>query len=81
MAVLGAIVTDLAGIAFEPRHRTLLLLSQESTCIVQTSLEGTVLGPPAPVGGSQPEGIALTPDEGTLYIISEPNQILEYGLG
>ena len=77
-AALSAYATDLAGLAFVPRTRTLLVLSQEARCIVQASLDGTVLGTPLAIGGAQPEGIALAPDEQALYVIGEPNEIFEY---
>ena len=77
-AVLGGLVTDLAGICFEPRHRHLILLSQESSALVQMTTSGRVLAPPVPVAGTQPEGVALSPDGNTLYVISEPNELFEY---
>ena len=77
-AVLGGLVTDLAGIVFEPTHRNLVLLSQESRLLIQTTPGGVLLGRTMRIEGAQPEGVALSPDGRAMYVISEPNQVHEY---
>lgn len=78
-AVLGPYITDLAGLHFVSRTRTLLVLSQESKKIVQITPEGRVVGAPMSVEAArQPEGVALSQDEETLYIIGEPNELHVY---
>lgn len=70
--------TDLSSIEFDPRHRHLLLLSDESQLLAELAGDGTpVSWSPLPtrawhLPAPQPEGVALGPD-GTLYLVSEPN--------
>ena len=77
-AVLSPWVDDLAGVHFAPRSRTLLLVSQESKKVLQVTTDGELIGQPLVIGGTQPEGIVLAEDEQTLYVISEPNELLAY---
>ncbi|WP_242112599.1 SdiA-regulated domain-containing protein [Luteimonas aquatica] len=71
--------TDFSSIEFDPRHRHLLLLSDESQMLMEIgphgepvswrSLDASRLDRlPAP----QPEGVTLD-DQGTIYVVSEPN--------
>ena len=78
-AVLGPLVSDLAGICFVQGTRTLLILSQESKKVVQVTPGGQLVGVPLEVPTPhQPEGIALSQDESSLYVISEPNELYVY---
>lgn len=69
--------SDLAGVYFDPVYRNLIFLSQEASLLVQTTLDGQLIDT-LHVAGEQPEGIAISPDQRSLYVISEPNQIFEY---
>ena len=78
-AVLGPLVSDLAGICFVQRTRTLLILSQESKKVIQVTPSGQLVGVPLEVPAPhQPEGIVLSQDESSLYLISEPNELYVY---
>jgi uncharacterized protein YjiK len=72
--------TDFSGVCFDARTGHLLLLSDESKCVVEVTLDGQELGRLSLKAGSagltadlpQPEGITLD-REGRLYICSEPD--------
>ncbi len=72
--------SDVSGVHFDPGTGHLLILSQESQTIVETTLDGKEISrlklTPGNAGLTepipQPEGICLD-DEGTLYICGEPN--------
>jgi len=70
--------TDLSSVEFDPVHRHLLLLSDESQLLAELSADGQPVSWCAlPTGdwalpAPQPEGVALD-DRGTLYVVSEPN--------
>ncbi len=76
----GLGLSDLSGVHFDARTGHLLILSQESQTIVETTLDGKEVSrlklTPGNAGLTQPlpqpEGICLD-DEGNLYICSEPN--------
>eukprot|EP00977_Amphora_coffeiformis_P022132 scaffold10520_cov144-Amphora_coffeaeformis.AAC.1 len=73
------LVEDLAGLAFDPIKRTLFVLSEDSKLVVETTLEGEILGNPLDVSqANQPEGIYFAPSRGELWIASEPNELLLY---
>jgi uncharacterized protein YjiK len=70
--------TDLSSVEFDPVHRHLLLLSDESQLIAELDADGTpVSWSPLPTSAwtlpaPQPEGVAVD-GAGTLYLVSEPN--------
>ncbi len=73
---------DLSGICFDPKSGHLLILSDESKCVVEATLDGKEISRLSLKGGSaglsdtikQPEGITLD-DRGNLYVCSEPNTL------
>jgi uncharacterized protein YjiK len=73
-------MSDMAGICVDPQSGNLLILSDESRCIIECTPKGKEIARlPLTAGHAglsanipQPEGITLAPD-GTLYICSEPN--------
>jgi uncharacterized protein YjiK len=82
----GAIgLRDLSGVQFQPGTGTLLIVSDESKEVVETTLSGEVIsklrlrsghgGLPSEI--EQAEGIAVD-DQGTLFIVSEPNMLYVY---
>ena len=76
---LKTVVTDLAGVAFLPAPLgQLAILSQESKRLLRVSLDGHLIEAPLALGGTQPEGIAFTPDFASFFIASEPNELLRY---
>ena len=79
---------DLAGIHYHDGTGHLLLLSDESKCIVECTVEGREISRLSLRGGSagleytigQPEGITMD-EEGNLYICSEPNLLYVFSKG
>jgi uncharacterized protein YjiK len=71
---------DLAGIHYEPITRKLLIVSDESACVVECKIDGTGVSRLSLAEGSaglkrrvpKPEGVTMD-DAGLLYVISEPN--------
>lgn len=74
-------LADFSAIAFDAKTGHLLMLSDESRCIVECTTEGQEVGRLPLTAGSagltadvtQPEGIAFD-DQGRLYIVAEPNK-------
>ena len=70
--------TDLSSVEFDPVHRHLLLLSDESQLLAELTLDGRpVSWATLPTGrwrlpAPQPEGVAVD-TAGTIYLVSEPN--------
>jgi SdiA-regulated len=72
-------LSDLAGLTYDPVGKTLFVLSEESKRIVQSTLNGTLLGPSLSVANATaPEGLSFVPSTGELLVQSEPNQILRF---
>lgn len=66
-------------LAFDPTNKTLYVLSEDSKVVIETTLEGEIVGQPLDVSqASQPEGIYFAPSKGELWIASEPNELLRY---
>ena len=73
-------MADLSGMFFDVKTGHLLMLSHESHCVVEATVDGKEIGRLKLTKGhanlagdvQQPEGIAMD-GEGTLYICSEPN--------
>ncbi|MFT4248862.1 MAG: SdiA-regulated domain-containing protein [Pseudomonas sp.] len=69
--------TDLSSVEFDPVHRHLLLLSDESQLLAELTLDGTPVSwstlPTRPwhLPPPQPEGVAVD-EAGTIYLVSEP---------
>jgi len=69
-------ISDAAGICWNPATGRLLVVSDESACVVDCTTDGREVGRLA-VHAPQPEGVAIGPD-GALYVVSEPNLLLVY---
>jgi uncharacterized protein YjiK len=75
-------LSDLSGIAYDPRSGHLLVLSHESRAIVECTFDGAEVARLSLTAGSaglerdipQPEGIALD-DAGRLYLCGEPSEL------
>lgn len=73
-------MSDLSGVYFHQKSGHLLILSHESSCVVETTLDGKEVSRLSLQSGKsglksrvpQAEGITMD-DKGTLYICSEPN--------
>ena len=73
---------DLSGIHFHAPTRHLLILSDESRCLVECTTSGVEVSRMSLARGSaglkssvpQPEGVTMD-GEGRLYIVSEPNML------
>ncbi len=78
LAMLGGVVTDLAGACYDASSSTLLLLSQESSRLLRVAPEtGELLDQRDLAGSPQYEGVTLA-DEGRLVVVSEPNLVEIY---
>ena len=67
---------DLSGICIDPVSGNLLILSDESKCIVECTTQGKEISR-IKVRFSQPEGIAID-SSGTIYVVGEPNQFQKF---
>ena len=78
----GLKVSDLSGIYYNQKTGSLLILSDESKCVVETTHDGKVLSRLSLKAGDsglretlpQPEGIVMD-DDGNIYVCSEPNKL------
>lgn len=76
----GMFVRDLSSLQYDERSGHLLALSDESRLIIELDVDGRPLSTMSISGGRQglqktvpqAEGIAMD-DDGTLYLVSEPN--------
>lgn len=73
----GLKMSDLSGIYYHRESGHLLILSHESRCLVETTLDGTEVSRLSIRGMSQPEGVTMD-DEGTIYVCGEPNSFQVY---
>ena len=71
------LASDLAGLDYIVELGTLMILSHQSSKLLQTTLQGDIIDTRR-VGGIQPEGISFYPDWSTFVVISEPNSVLFY---
>ena len=75
-------VVDLAGITYDNFTQSLYVLSQESKSIVQSTLNGTILGNALSVSMmNAPEGLSFDPVTGDLIVYGEPNEIARFSKG
>jgi uncharacterized protein YjiK len=73
-------LTDVSDMAFDAVTDTILLLSDESDKVVRISRAGTVLEQLA-TPGTQPEGLAVSPDGKNLWVTGEPQEFYRYSAG
>lgn len=79
-------IEDASGICHDPRTGHLLILSHESRCIVECTVDGKELTRFSLKSGQnrlkkrikKPEGIAINPEDGTIFICSEKNKFYIY---
>lgn len=72
-------VTDVAGITYDKFTQSLYILSQESETIIQSALNGTILGASLSVSMmNAPEGLYFEPVTGDLMVVGEPNEIARF---
>ena len=77
---VGAVMGDLAGVAFDVESNTLLVLSQESSRVIRAVPEtGEILEQRDLEGSPQYEGITFATG-GRLVLVSEPNWVEVYQL-
>ncbi|MBS3734707.1 MAG: SdiA-regulated domain-containing protein [Phycisphaerae bacterium] len=69
-------ISDAAGVCWHADSGHLLVVSDESACVVECTLSGREISR-LDVEAPQPEGVAIGPD-GTLYVVSEPNVLLVF---
>lgn len=75
---------DLASVEYDPARRSLVFLSEASNLLFELDLQGRPLAvrafgdladdPDMP----QPEGLAFAPDDGMMFIVSEPNLLFTF---
>jgi uncharacterized protein YjiK len=70
-------MSDLSGIYYHQKTGHLLILSHESRCLVEATLDGKEVSRLPLRGMSQPEGVTMD-DEGTIYVCSEPSIFAVY---
>jgi uncharacterized protein YjiK len=68
---------DLSGIYYHRKSGHLLILSDESSCLVEATLQGQELSRLSLKSAPQAEGVTMD-DKGNLYICSEPNLFFVY---
>jgi uncharacterized protein YjiK len=68
---------DLSGIYYHRKSGHLLIVSDESSCLVETTLQGQELSRLELRSAPQAEGVTMD-DKGNLYICSEPNLFFVY---
>jgi SdiA-regulated len=72
-------VTDLAGMTYDPVSQSLYILSQESEVVVQSKLDGTLIGDVLRVSMTdQPEGLSFIPTTGELVVFAEPDEVARF---
>jgi hypothetical protein len=76
--VFNGLCTDLSDVYYEPERGHLWILSQEGNRIFECDLSGRVIDTLPVPGANQPEGLTLTPDRQTLYVVGEPNEYFRY---
>ncbi len=76
-AALSGHITDISSCMFDARTGRLLILSEQSSRVLDVDLSGNVHGELALAGAPQFEGLTLD-DVGNLVITSEPNRIGVY---
>ena len=70
-------IKDLSGVTYDEENNTLLLLSDESKCVLIYDIESLQEKSRFPVKGRQPEGICFG-EKGVLCVISEPADCFFY---
>jgi len=70
-------MSDLSGIYYHRKTGHLLVLSDESRCLVETTLDGREISRLSLRGMSQPEGVTMD-GEDTIYVCSEPSIFAVY---
>jgi SdiA-regulated len=72
-------VTDLSAIAYCPIGQTLYVMSQESKVILQSKLDGTLIGDVLSISMTdQPEGLSFIPTTGELVVFGEPDEVARF---
>lgn len=69
-------ISDAAGCCYDEKSGHLLIVSDESACVVECTLDGEEVSR-LELMAPQAEGVTLAPD-GTLYVVSEPNLLYVY---
>lgn len=80
-------IKDASGICFDPATGHLLILSQESKCIVECTVSGKLLGRFSLEEGyhnikrdfEKPEGITIDPKTGRIFICGEQDEFYIFG--
>jgi uncharacterized protein YjiK len=77
--ILSSYVTDIAGMTYDETNDNLLIVSQQSSCVIRVNPQtGDVLEKLSLVNTTSSEGIALF-DTCQLAVVSEPNRVQIYG--
>ncbi len=70
-------MSDLSGVYYHQESGHLLILSHESRCLVEATVDGKEVSRLSIRGMSQPEGVTMD-DEGTIYVCGEPDSFQVY---
>ncbi len=76
-ATLGSTITDISSCLFDSRTQRLLILSHQSSRLIDVDWDGTVIATFDVNGANQFEGVALIAGQDML-LSSEPNQMRRY---
>ncbi|EOD36906.1 hypothetical protein EMIHUDRAFT_201201 [Emiliania huxleyi CCMP1516] len=84
-ALLSGVATDIAGMTYDYKSRSLIFVSHEGiddgsigpATVFTSDLSGKLLSGPLKLQGAQPEGIVMK-DASTMYIIGEPAEVQMY---
>ena len=73
----GIRLGDVSGLHFHPGTGHLLVLSEESRCVIECTLDGKEIGRLAVPHVPKAEGVTMD-EKGTLYVVGEPNILLVF---
>lgn len=72
-------IIEISGMAYDPMGKHLYVLSAISKLILQSTLNGTLVGAPLSVAAvSDPGGLSFEPTTGDLIIFGEPRDVARY---
>jgi hypothetical protein len=72
-------IVEISGMTYDPIGKSLYVLSAVSKLILQSSLNGTLIGNPLNVSAvGDPGGLSVEPTTGDLIVFGEPREVARY---
>jgi hypothetical protein len=72
-------IAEISGMTYDPIGKMLYVLSAQDKLILQSTLNGTLIGSPLNVSAvGDPGGLSFEPTTGDLIVFGEPRQIARY---